>query len=114
VDLKTGVQKVKAEELAEANVAAKGKSSDLATRLKLMEFQMKMDEPGVGEISLTKSLDKKLEGILSATTTVPLFGGMKRLVAERIKQGNLELPTGIIRNKFLQHCRQLTIYYLKV
>jgi hypothetical protein len=96
---KEGVQKVKAEELAEANVAAKGKASDLATRLKLMEFQMKMDEPGVGEISLTKSLDKKLEGILSATTTVPLFGGMKRLVAERIKQGNFELPVGAIREK---------------
>jgi len=97
--LKKGVQTVKGEELAKANVEAKGRSTDIANRLKLLEFELKRDEPGAGEISLTKSLDKKLEDIASATTTVPLFGGMKRLVADRIKQGNFELPVGVIREK---------------
>ncbi len=97
--LKKGVKTVKGEQLAEANVAAKGRSQDIANRLKLMEFQFKMDEPGAGEIALTKSLDKKLEGIQSATTTAPLYGGMKRLVAQRIKEGNFELPVGVIREK---------------
>lgn len=97
--LKKGVQTVKKEELAIANVEAKSRSKDVANRLKLMEFQLKMDEPGAGEISLTKSLDKKLEGLQGATTTVPLYGGMKRLVSQRIKEGNFELPVGVIREK---------------
>ena len=97
--LKKGVQTVKGEELAQANVEAKGRSTDIANRLKLLEFELKRDEPGAYEISLTKSLDKKLEGLQGATTTLPLYGGMKRLVADRIKQGNFELPVGVIREK---------------
>ena len=59
--LKRGTEKVKAEELSAANAASRSQSSNLANQLKLMEFQFKMDEPGAGEIALTKSLDKKLE-----------------------------------------------------
>lgn len=97
--LKKGVQTVKKEELAQANVEARSRSKDVANRLKLLEFELKRDEPGAYEISSTKALDKKLEGIQSATSTVPLYGGMKRLVKQRIDQGNFELPVGVIREK---------------
>jgi len=97
--LKRGTEKVKAEELSAANAASRSQSSNLANQLKLMEFQFKMDEPGAGEIALTKSLDKKLESLQGATTTVPLYGGMKRLVADRLKAGDKTLPVGFIRER---------------
>src|SRR5210317_1412295 len=86
--LKEGTQRVKAEELAKANVEAKSKSAELANQLKMLEFQLKVDEQSPYEKQMTTSLDKKLEGILSATSTVPLYGGMKRLVKQRIDSNN--------------------------
>jgi hypothetical protein len=97
--LKEGTQRVKAEELAKANVEAKSKSAQLANQLKMLEFQLKADEQSPYEKQMTDSLNKKLEGILSATSTVPLYGGMKRLVKQRIDSNNFEIPTGVIRSK---------------
>jgi hypothetical protein len=97
--LKRGTEKVKAEELSAANAASRSQSSNLANQLKLMEFQFKMDEPGAGEIALTKSLDKKIDGLMSSVDVAPLYGGMKKQVADRLKAGDKTLPVGVIREK---------------
>jgi hypothetical protein len=95
------VQKVKGEELAAANAAAKASSSSTKNQLDMLKFQFEMDKPDVMELDAYKSLDKQMEDIASATKTSEISTAQKKLIKDWvINPENTSLPVGALRSKF--------------
>lgn len=96
---KEGVQKVKAEELAAANVAARSKSN-MTNELALKKLEFEMQKPDEIEINRIKDLNKGFESIQRATQNIPLYGGMKKLIKTQLDKGDYNLPVGPIRSAY--------------
>jgi hypothetical protein len=94
---KEGVQKVKAEELAAANVAARSKSN-MTNELALKKLEFEMQKPDEIEINRIKDTNKGFESIQRATQNIPLYGGMKKLIKTQLDKGDYNLPVGNIRS----------------
>jgi hypothetical protein len=95
--LKEGVQKVKAEDLAAANIAARSKSN-MTNELALKKLEFEMQKPDEIEINRIKDLNKGFESIQRATQNIPLYGGMKKLIKTQLDKGDYNLPVGNIRS----------------
>ena len=107
------VQKVKGEELAAANAAAKASSSSTKNQLDMLKFQFEMDKPGVMELDAYKGLDKQMEDIASATKTSEISTAQKKLIKDWvINPENTSLPVGALRSKFPTFIQSM-IFYLK-
>jgi hypothetical protein len=96
---KEGVEKVKAEELAAANVDARSKSN-LTNELALKKLEFEMQKPDEIEINRIKDLNKGFESIQRATQNIPLYGGMKKLIKTQLDKGDYNLPVGPIRSVY--------------
>jgi hypothetical protein len=95
--LKEGIQKVKAEELAAANIAARSKSN-MTNELALKKLEFEMQKPDEIEITRIKDTNKGFESIQRATQNIPLYGGMKKLIKTQLDKGDYNLPVGNIRS----------------
>ena len=97
--LKSGVQTVMSEELQAANVAAKGKSSS-ANQIALAKLMYDMNKPDEIEITRIKDFNKTYESIAKATQNIPIYGGMKKLIRDKIESGDYNLPVGDLRSAY--------------
>ena len=93
---KEGVEKVKAEELAAANVDARSKSN-LTNELALKKLEFEMQKPDEIEITRIKDFNKTYESIAKATQNIPIYGGMKKLIRDKIESWDYNLPVGALR-----------------
>jgi hypothetical protein len=97
--LKEGVQKVKSEDLAAANIAARSKSN-MTNELALKKLEFEMQKPDEIEITRIKDFNKTYESIAKATQNIPIYGGMKKLIRDKIESGDYNLPVGALRSAY--------------
>ena len=96
--IKKGVQKVKAEDLAKANVEAKLKSAELKNLIKGYELQYKKDQETSAESDIYKNIYERFKDDLKGTKNFRALKEQAKLYNKYIAENN-SLPVGKIRSK---------------
>jgi len=107
--LKTGVQRVKAEELAKANVEAKLKASEVKNQLDVLKLQFEMDKESPSETKRYENLYKQYDNLAKSSKNYKNYAQMAKLFNNQITE-NGSLPVGQIRSQlpvFVQNVAEI-------
>ena len=107
--LKTGTQRVKAEELAKANVEAKLKSADMKQQLDLLKLQTEISKETPAEIKRYENLYKQYDNLAKSSKNYKNYQQMAKLFNNQITADG-SLPVGQIRSQlpvFVQNVAEI-------